>query len=90
LHLCGSATDNEFGAQAYTAMNVPARTKDEARAMFVAAKQVAECDKEAADFCCDLNLGWSRNALDHADDFWTNRQLVPQLLIAVQSVKEVK
>lgn len=75
LHLCGDAS-----GQPYTAANVPARTHEQARAMFEAARSVAECSKDEADFLCDLNLGSVRGGVEHVDDFWTNRQLWPQLV----------
>lgn len=82
LHLCGHIDDSK-GAQPYTAANIPARTHDQAKAMFDAAKAIGECSEEAADFCCDLNLGEARNGPEHVDDFWTNRQLWPAILAEI-------
>lgn len=71
LHLCGATPDGE---QPYTAANFPADGRSDAMLMFDAAKAIAECGKEEADFCCDLMING-----DHVDDFWTNRQLFPAL-----------
>ena len=83
LHLCGICQHPEGfgdanGEQPYTALNLPARSEDEARAMWAAAKAEASLpSREGEDFLCDLNL------IDgHLDDFSTNRQLLPRLVAA--------
>lgn len=83
LHLCGicehpDGIGDAFGEQPYTALNIPARSDAEARAMFEAAKaEAALPDREGEDFLCDLNLSDGTH-----DDFSTNRQLLPRLIDA--------
>ena len=66
------------GTQPFTALNLPARSDDEARAMWAAAKAEASLHtREGEDFLCDLNL------IDGTvDDFSTNLQLLPRLVAA--------
>lgn len=80
LHFCGSTPDGE---QPYTAANVLATSYGNAWAIFDAAKAVGECSEDEADFCCDLMIkGYV------ADDFWTNRQLVPAIAAAIARLQE--
>jgi len=83
LHLCGicsrpEGAEDDLGEQPYTALNISARSDDEARAMWEAAKAEAALDtRDAEDFLCDLNLSDGCH-----DDFSTNRQLIPRLVAA--------
>lgn len=76
LHFCGSTPDGE---QPYTAANILATSYGNAWAIFAAARSVGECGKDEADFCCDLMIND-----DVADDFWTNRQLVPAIASEIE------
>lgn len=83
LHLCGicehpGGYGDANGEQPYTALNIPARSDDEARRMWEAAKaEAALATREGEDFLCDLNLSDG-----HVDDFSTNRQMLPRLIAA--------
>ncbi len=83
LHICGicqgpDGHSDAYGEQPYTALNIPARSDEEARRMWEAAKAEAALDsREGEDFLCDLNLSDG-----YVDDFSTNRQLLPRLYAA--------
>lgn len=80
LHLCGQcqAPGDDF-EQPFTVANIPARDHDQAKAMFEAARAVAECSEPESDFICDLCLGNPLSGTETVDDFYTNRQLWPLL-----------
>lgn len=86
LHICGAAAQEGSNyEQPYTALNLPARSHAMAKAMFAAARAEAECSKDEHDFVCDLNLGIAGRCVDHVDDFYTNRQLIPRLIAAASA-----
>ena len=88
LHLCGicvgpDGSGDDLGEQPYTALNLPARSDTEARAMWEAAKLEASiAERSGEDFLCDLNLSDGAHA-----DFSTNRQLVPRLIAAANAAR---
>jgi hypothetical protein len=73
VHLCG-VTDDEGQP---TTMAVYRMAASEACEAFEAAKAVAECDKDAADFVVDLCIADSIE-----NDFWSNRQVWPRAIEA--------
>lgn len=89
LHLCGicegpSGSGDALGEQPYTALNLPARSDDEARAMWEAARAEAALEtREGENFLCDLNLSDGTH-----DDFSTNRQLLPRLVAVALATQE--
>lgn len=77
VHLCG-VTDDEEQPTTVAAYRMPVGQAGEA---WQVAKDVAECEKDAADFVVDLFIDGSCET-----DFWSNRQLWPRAIEAWNTI----
>lgn len=81
IHVCGSSPEEA----AMTVANIPARSPEEARQIFMACRQEAEAAPgEPGDYVVDLNL--DRNNL-HVEDFWLTRQMLKRCLAVGVAVR---
>ena len=83
LHFCGQTCLSK-NSQPYTALNIEAVTDIAARKLYEAAKAVAECEDDEADYIIDLQLSGDCN-----EDFSTNRQLLPKAFEAIKELSEL-
>jgi hypothetical protein len=79
VHLCG-VTDDDQQPTTVATYCAPA---DKARDLWRAARAVAECSKDEADFVVDLFVDDQVE-----DDFWSNRQLWPRAIASWNALSQ--